>query len=221
MSINSAAINDAAINADSGTSALMSLASPLGAVRLLAYNDFTEAIGETVTRYVVDLVTPDGLVRVPISSWQATLQTGSSNYVQCVIPAVTPLVDSITAATEFVISRVADLPDDSEFVYEMARAPKSDARFDRGPTRHTCTLAGYSTAFAAQEEADAVTDRPLTKIRSVSTNSGGSRIRCAIDWLLRPGRRALLDGSPITASFINYYVGQNDSFMDVGERLVV
>lgn len=53
-------------------SAWAAAASPLGNPYAFAYHDFTAFIGDQITTYVMDLDTPDGLVRVPISSWQAT-----------------------------------------------------------------------------------------------------------------------------------------------------
>lgn len=192
--------------------------SPLGQPAVVAFHDFSFGLGDAVTRYVMDLVTPTGTVRVPISSWQATLQTGRSNYVQCVVPGVLTWVSAINAATEFVISRTADVPGVGVIEYEMARAPVGEARFDRGSINYTCTLSGYAQGFAADEEPSAVTDRVLAKVRSISSGSGGLRVRCAIDWLLRPGHRAIVDGSPFTAAYINYYVSGGDAYMDAGER---
>ncbi len=193
--------------------------SMIGVVRVRAAHDFTGALGDATTRYVMDLLTPDGAVRVPISSWQATLQTGSSNYVQCVVPACAPFVDAINTATEFVIYRRAEIPDGAAIEYEMARAPVQ-AQFDRGPQRHTCTLSGYSPAFVADETPPAAYDRALVAVRSISSGQGGTRVRCAVDWLLRPGHRAFADGAPLVASYINYYSpSTGDSYMDVGERI--
>jgi len=196
--------------------ARVSAASPLGIAQSLAYHDFTGQLGEVVTRYVMDLITPTGTVRVPISSWQATLQTGASNYVQCVIPACTPWNDAINAATEFVVYRAAQLPDGGSIEHEMARAPSEQARFDRGPSRETCTLSGYSPAFAASENPPATFDRELSGIRSISSGSS-YRVRSAVDWLLRPGHRALAGGAPFVVKFINYYVmNEFDAYMDAG-----
>jgi hypothetical protein len=207
-----------AVQAILPTTATLSAPAILGAARVLALHDFTGQIGDAITRYVMDLVTPTGTVRVPISSWQATLQTGRSNYVQCVVPAVLTWVSAINAATEFVVSRTATLPDGTVIEYEMARAPVDEARFDRGPTNYTCTLSGYATGFAVDEEPSTATDRVLSKVRSISSGSGGIRVRCAVDWLLRPGQRAFVDGSPFTVAYINYYVGGGDAYMDAGER---
>ncbi len=190
--------------------------SLLGAPALLAYHDFTASLGDIVTRYVMDLVTPTGTMRVPISSWQATLQTGSSSYVQCVIPACSIWMDAINGATEFVISRRAVLPSGMAIEHEMARAPAEQPQFDRGPTNHSCTLSGYSDAFAANDNPASIFDRPLTGARSISS-SGGHRVRCAIDWLLRPGHRALVNGISFVVRYINYYAPSNfDAYMDVG-----
>lgn len=198
------------------TIAMAQAVTMLGGPQPLAYHDFTGQIGDAVNRYVMDLVTPTGAVRVPISSWQATLQTGSSNYLQCVIPACTVWTGAINTATAFVISRRAVLPDGAAIEYEMARAPAESARFDRGPLRETCTLSGYSEAFAASENPPAAYDRALTGVRSIS--SGPSyRVRCAVDWLLRPGHRAFVEGAPFVVSYINYYAPPEfDAYMDVG-----
>lgn len=197
--------------------ATASAPSVLGQGGVLAYHDFTVGLGDAVSLYVMDLITPTGTVRVPISSWQATLQTGSSNYVQCVIPAVTMWASAINTATEFVVSRRAVLPSGLAVEQEMARAPAEQAQFDRGPLRHTCTLSGYSTAFAASANPPAVYDRALTGIRSISSGASNLRVRCAVDWLLRPGHRAYVEGAPFIVSYINYYAPSGfDSYMDVG-----
>lgn len=193
--------------------------SPLGAATATAYHDFTGQLGDLITRYTMDLITPTGTVRVPVSSWQATLQTGSSNYVQCVIPACTVWVGAILAATEFVISRRATLPNGAAIEMEMARAPADQAQFDQGPQRHTCTLSGYSDAFAEDLDPPATYDRTLAGVRSISTGEGNLRVRCAIDWLLRPGHRAYVNGTPFVVGYINYYAPSGfDAYMDAGSR---
>ena len=195
-----------------------SVVSPLGAARALARHDFTSMVGGLTVLYVMDLITPGGAVRVPISSWQATLQTGSSNYVQCVVPACLPWVDDLNTATEFVVYRHTVLPSGAAFDYEMARAPAGQVQFDRGTQRYTCTLSGYSTAFLADANPPAAYDRVLTGVRSISSGSL-LRVRCAVDWLLRPGHRAFVDGSPFVVGYINYYAPSGfDAYMDVGEQ---
>ncbi len=192
---------------------------PLMAVSVLGLHDFSAVLGSLVTTYVCDLVTPSGTVRVPISSWQATLRAGAKSYVQCVIPACTDLVDEVTAATEFAIYRRATLASGQVIEYEMARAPAQTRAFDQGPTNHTCTLSGYADGLPKQTDPPASYDRTLTGIRSQHTGAGGARIRCAIDWFLRPGQRAFYGTTPFIVSYINYYVPGFDQYMDVGEEL--
>ena len=207
------------INIEPTVEARLSVDSPLGASTPLATHDFTEVIGDATTYYVMDLTTPGGTVRVPISSWQATLQTGLSNYVQCVVPAVSAYVSAINSATQFKISRLVDVPGlAAPLTYEMATAPVQTTTFDQGPFRYTCTISGYSTGFAPNETPPAAYNRIMQGIRSISINQGGTRVRCSIDWLLRPSQRVFASSEEFVVSYINYYVGDGDAYMEVGER---
>jgi hypothetical protein len=196
--------------------------SALGSGKAVVWHDFTNLVDETSELiYVMDLITPGGLVRVPISSWQATLQTDAACYVQCVVPACTDWVDDIVTATEFVISRSARLTDGGAIEYEMARSPiaAGGLSFAQGTRNHTATISGYPDALTASDSPPVVQDRTLTGVRTVTDSGGGSiRVRADIDWLLRPGMRAYYGATEILVDFINYYVPGNDQYMDVGER---
>lgn len=204
-------------------SIILELPSLLPTIQSVAFHDFTGQLGDATTYYVMDLIGPGGTTRVPISSWQATLQTGQSNYVQCVVPAAQAYASAIAAADEFVISRLVSAPGVGDLAYEMATAPVQTATFDQGPSRYTCTLSGYSPGFAVEEDPSPAYHRTLQDIRSISVStvgeiSGGVRVRCSIDWLLRPGMLAILGNRTFIVAYINYYVGNNDAYMDVGER---
>lgn len=193
--------------------------SPLGSASVTAWHDFTGAVSETSTlAYVMDLIGPGGTVRVPISSWQATLQTDASCYVQCVVPACLPWVETIAAATEFVIYRRATLTDGSTIEYEMARSPLETRSYAQGGFNYTATLSGYPDALTANASPPTVYDRTLTRVRVVNDGDGGIRVTADIDWLLRPGMRAYFGETPILVDFINYYVPGSDQYMIVGER---
>ena len=187
---------------------------PLGGARATAVHDFSYKFGDVVTHYVMDLY--PGAVRVPIS-WQATLQTGAS-YVGSRDPGIADRSTRSTMPQSSSITRAADTSV-GRIEYEMARAPLeqiSMAEARRTTPPHWC---GYSTAFAENEEPDAAYDRTLTGIRSTTTGTAATRVRCAIDWLLRPGQRAYYDeGASFVVSHINYYVpATGDAYMDVGE----
>lgn len=205
---------------------LVSAPSPLGTPNTLVFSDFTTApdMLRSTDYYACDIVDGASTYRVKISSWQATLQLNASNYLQAVIPAVAQYMDILTGlsvAAEFVIIKGAFLSDGSTVENELARSTVS-LRFDQGPQRHTCTMSGYSDAFTLPGAPTTVTDRVLRNVRSSSTDTGGRRFRCAIDWFLQPGRTAIYGEQTMTVSYINYYVtmdGQGDAYMDVGERI--
>jgi hypothetical protein len=152
---------------------------------------------------------------LPISSWQATLQTGRSSYVQAVVPAASALYAGITARAnaggEFLIYSKATVSG-SSFEREIARAPLQTLRFDQGPQRATVTISGYTQIPASESS-----DRTLRSARSISVGSG-LRVRCAINLDLRPGQTAIIDGQSFEVAYLNFYVGRNDAYMDVGER---
>lgn len=60
----------------------------------------------------------------------------------------------------------------------------------------------------------------MTGLRSIyTTSTGKTRARCDIDWFLRPGDTAVVDGENVTVSYINYYVPSiGDAYMDIGDR---
>lgn len=190
--------------------------SPLGAMSAFVWHDFSGQVDGQTPRYRMTLTTPDGDVVAPISSWQATLQTLGACYVQCVVPAAEPYVDAITAATEFTIERIAVIAGQT-FAYEMASATLETAQMAQGPNRYTALLSGHSTAFAVDDGLPDSLNRDLVDVRSVFAEPRGLRVRCAVDWLLRPGMRAVLSGAPFVVGSINYYVADNDQYIDVNE----
>ena len=198
----------------------LSVGSPLGAAAALAFHDFTGQIDPGAPlRYVMDLTTPDGLVRAPISSWQATLQTGRSSYLQCVIPACEPYLDAINAATAFTINRIAGLVDGSSIEYQMATSPVGTKSLSQGTSNWTAVVDGYADATPEDDDPPEAYNRTLQDVRTISTQASGLRVRCGVDWLLRPAMRALLGDTPFIVSYINYYVTNGDQYMDVGERV--
>ncbi len=199
------------------------LPSPLeGAV----YTDPTPFIDPNASvLYVMDLIVDGELVRVPISSWQATLQTDSSSYVQCVVPACAPWLDLINEATEFVVSRVGTLYPTyggAQVEGPLARGPVQTVQVSQGGTNYSAVISGYVDALPANDDPDSLYDRELVGVRSIQTFGDTIYARCAIDWLLRPGQRAVYGSVNFVVTYINYYVTGNaksiDAYMDVGHR---
>jgi len=192
---------------------------PIGSAALDDFVDWAAGVDFLTTRTYYALDIDDRTlppIRIPISSWQATMQTGRSSFAQAVIPAAYLWESEIYARPdgEFIISRGAEFEDGSVQESELARAPLQTIRRDRGPTNDTLTISGYALIGPATANT-----RNLQNIRSISTTPG-IRVRCDIDWFLRPGQIANAGGTEFTVAYINYYANVGDQYMDVGERAV-
>jgi len=158
-----------------------------------AFVDWSASIDPITSQTYYACEIDDGVldaIRVPISSWQATVQTGRSSFAQAVIPAATDWVDPINARAE-----------SGEFIIYRG------VRYSDGSTQESELL----------PPAQSVLTRTLNNVRSESS-SGGFRVRADIDWFLRPGHTAISRGTSFTATWINYYANASDEYMDVGER---
>lgn len=190
-------------------------ASPLAAGAAVATHDFYEVLSDDPRHfYTMQLQTSAGAVRVPISSWQATLHVEDASFVQCVVPAADRWVDDLGDAESFVIFRKTTLLDGREIEAALASAPLQTLTFAQGGFNSTATLQGYLTDLAL--DPDAVATPTLHDVQTVFTYADGLRIRCAIDWQLRPGMTCYYGTTPIVVEYINYYVTQGQAYMDVG-----
>jgi len=191
---------------------------PLQPPSLFVFNDWAAAADPITSTNYYALDIDDGVldpVRIPISSWQATVQTDRASYAQAVIPAAAQWVDAVNdrASGEIIIRRGVRFSNGETLESELARAPIQNVRLDRGPTNVTMTISGY----AQLPESPASSTRILRNVRSESIGSG-LRVRCDIDFFLRPGHTASARGTEFTVSYINYYANASDEYMDVGER---
>jgi len=189
-----------------------------GLAEFTPFDDWAAAVDPITSQVYYALELDDGVldpVRIPISSWQATVQSGRASYAQAVIPAATQWIDAVTARAggEFIVYRGVRYQNGDTQEAELARAPLNDVRLDRGPTNVTMTISGYAQLAAA----GSVLNRTLRNVRSESS-SGGFRVRCDLDFFLRPGHIANSRGTEFLVSYINYYVTGGDEYMDVGER---
>lgn len=172
----------------------------------------------TTTRFSV-LDVDDGVlapIRIPISSWQATLQADRSSFVQAVIPAALPWVGPLNdrkTSGEIILSHGVRFMDGSTEEWEVVRAPFQQFFLDRGPQRYTGRLSSYTTLAAGT----ANNIHTLRNIRSTSVSTG-LRVRCDLDPTVRPGHTVVADGTSFVAAYINLYANDSDRYMDVGER---
>lgn len=190
--------------------------SPLGAVLARAMHDFTGELVDAPSSYVMDLITPDGAVRVPVRSCQATIQTGQALYAQCVVPAVLQWASTISEATEFALYRVGRLADGRSVEACLARHALQTVQFAQGPFNYSATLSGYADALA--EVTPPFGPRALEDVRATFITGTNYRIRCAPDWLIAPGHTVTYGATSFTASYINHYATGSDQYIDVGQR---
>lgn len=194
--------------------------SPIGDPSARIFVDWASSLDPITTRtyYACDIQAPGmDTIRVPISSWQGTQQTRRASYLQAVVPVATEWLDAITERSggEFIICRGAIQTDGSKSETEMARAPIQESTYNEGPQNATVTLSGYLRLL---DDPAGPSVRQLTGIRQRSITAGSLRVRCDIDWFLRPGGQCSAVGTQFRADWINYYVGQNQEYMDVGQR---
>ena len=156
-------------------------------------------------------------IRIPISSWQATVQTDRSSYAAAVIPGALQWVDAVNDRADtgrFTVYRGVRYQNGETQEREMASAPLQVVQFDQGPTNATMSISGYETVSAPAYELT----RTLKNVRSRSISAAGLRVRCDIDFFLRPGHTAVAQGDELQVAYINYYANSSDEYMDVGER---
>ncbi len=210
------------LHAITGRTGIVAVHSPLGFARVIVEHDWTGLLagGGAVEFYVCDLIDDGEVVaRLPISSWQGTARLDASSYLQAVVPAVADhvsIINSLSDSAIFSVSRGARLPTGEVIVSEMARSVIDEVQLDQGAQRYTCTLSGYSAAIG-----EPITETPpartLQGVRSVSSSTGSVRVRCEVDWFLKPGAPAVAGALALVPTYISYFVGNGDAYMDAGE----
>lgn len=186
-----------------------------------AYSDPMRSIDFSFpATYVADLVmSDDELVRVPITAWQATQQVLLACNAQCTVPACAEWADDLADAEELVISCVgrqfARLGGE-EVEWPLIRVAIQSVQDVRTVYAHDAIVFGTADSFSAPDtDIDPGYDRELRDARSMSVGPTNMNMRCAIDWLLQPGQRAVYGGYSYIASRIDYSAVGGDAYMDV------
>lgn len=189
-------------------------AAPLPAMDTVWGDDYNPASDQHFYRAEIESAV-HGVLSVPISSWQATLQEDRANFVQAVVPSVLTYVDDILlrAGSDFVIYAGVRFADGEVREIEVARAQAS-FRYDRGPTNTTGTLSGYR-----KTPVDTAPKTRIAKgIRSLSITESTTRARANIDFFLRPGDTVDLGDRTVLVAWVNFYANAQDQYMDFGDR---
>ena len=201
------------------TKATAWLPSPAGTPSLLGWIDWPDAINQNLDRqfYICELrKTGINSVRVPMMYLQATLNSRRSNFLSVVLPSddsFIPLITERLGGTFAVIRGVLKSGGTVREV-EMFEAPISLPGRSIGPTSSSIPLSGYTPAYVPTGALAGITRR-LQHIRTITTGVE-TRIRCAVDWWLKPGMIADTGTFTFEVGYINYYVTDNDAYCDIG-----
>jgi hypothetical protein len=179
------------------------------------FQDWTSSLPSSIlqTFYTLTITGSPDLV-VPISSWQATLQTGErSDYLQATIPAAGNLSEAISERQDgrLIIRKGYRFDDGSERSEIIVESEFSTIRSDRGPINYTITVSGYLQSKPAQSAT-----RKLSNVRSLNMSNGNYRARSDVDLFLQPGMTVEAVGIYFTANYINFYANGVDQFCEVG-----
>lgn len=156
-----------------------------------------------------------GELRVPMSSFQATMRRTGKSFLQAIVPAG----DSVLPALEYGALMQVQLgyyypsADEYDGLETIALAPLEQIRSDEGPTRFTLTLSGYGDFPQADPR-----ERTLQGVQTRSINQGARRVRCNVDLLLRPDNYAVdTNGESFRVGQIQYFVNDTSAAMEVIE----
>lgn len=187
-------------------------------MRLGFINSFTAQIAATLfdplERVEVYLLLI-GDLRVPMSSFQATMRREGKSFLQAIVPAGDTVLPLLEYGTMMQVQLGYYYPSVDEFdeLEAIALAPLEQIRSDQGATRYTLTLSGYGDFPAADPR-----ERTLHGIQTRSISQGVRRVRCSVDPLLRPGSYAVDgDGSSFQVEQIQYFVNATSAAMEVIE----
>jgi hypothetical protein len=215
----------------------VSLLGPEGQVQCKAFNDWTTATlpgrpNELFRIYYTCTIIPFGnsadKIIVPISSFQCTLRPSderASSYFQVVIPNGDLYISRIrqmmiSTTTFFLIERFAQFSKGQGAGILIAFPKMQNVTYNQGPTNATITLQSWDRyeSFSDYPENNAI---HIKSPMSVSI-SGGYRVRCAIEWWVRPGVIAFVDHpiipNPFLVEWVNMYVNADTEYMDIGGR---
>ncbi|MBR2512765.1 MAG: hypothetical protein IKE45_01870 [Halomonas sp.] len=200
--LNSSPLGSWALNANGGTLVIGCDDGPQGAL-------FDPL--ERVEVYLLQI----GDLRVPMSSFQATMRLKGQSFLQAIVPAGDAVLPALEYDTPMQVQLGYYYPSADEFsdLETIAQAPLEQIRSDEGATRYTLTLSGYGDLPKADPR-----QRVLHGIQTRSINQGVRRIRCSVDLLLRPGNYAIDgDGATFEVGQIQYFVNATSAAMEVYE----
>ena len=180
--------------------------------------DIMQMVGPPAAVTYQCVLTGTSDLTLPISSFQARIRSGDPTYLEVVVPDAAAYADDIADRTagEIIVRQAANVWEDGTIYYaEIARADFETLQSDQGPSAYTVRISGHRTETYATG-----TSRGLQNVSTISTQADGKRrIRCAVDFIVRPGFTATWnDGDDsMTVGMITLTVSVLQQTMDITE----
>ncbi len=158
-------------------------------------------------------LTGDPDIKIPISSFQGRLRSGSNTYLSVVIPGVDYALEiSDRADGQMVIEAAYNVAGIQRKIFEIIRVNLETIRMDEGSINKSITLTGY------RQETYTSKSVILTGKTYKSINDGKLLYRFAEpDLTLTPGDVVTIGYDSFTADVISYYVSPATCQMEVSE----
>ena len=180
---------------------------------------WTPVIGATVYRFALEHA--QNRVEIPISNFSGQLRSGEPSYLQVTIPDARRWAQDIAdfaaqSDTEMVIQAGYRYSDGSFQTQDIARTRLRNVRYDIGARSSSVQLDGIDTR---------INPAPKT-VTLIGANyrsqdeAGRLRYRCAMNFEIRPGDTAQINGETFIVGELSYNVTVNNATLEVAEVVI-
>ena len=186
--------------------------------RLEATAVWTPVISATVYRFALE--NSQGRAEMPISNFSGQLRSGEPSYLQVTIPDARRWAQVIAdfaaqSDTELVIQAGYRYSDGSFQTQDIARTRLRNVRYDLGARSSSVQLDGIDTRVNPSPKTVSLLG---ANYRS-QDEPGRVRYRCAMNFDIRPGDTALINGETFTVGELSYNVTVNNATLEVAEAV--
>ena len=175
---------------------------------------WTPVISATVYRFALE--NSQGRAEMPISNFSGQLRSGEPSYLQVTIPDARVWAGVIAdfaaqSDTELVIQAGYRYSDGRFQTQDIARTRLRNVRYDLGARSSSVQLDGIDTRV---NPAPKTVSLKGANYRS-QDESGRVRYRCAMNFDIRPGDTALINGETFTVGELSYNVTVNNATLEI------
>jgi hypothetical protein len=175
---------------------------------------WTPVISATVYRFALE--NSQGRAEMPISNFSGQLRSGEPSYLQVTIPDARRWAQDIAdfaaqSDTEMVIQAGYRYSDGRVKTQDIARTRLRNVRYDLGARSSSVQLDGIDTRINPTPKSVTLTG---ANYRS-QDESGWVRYRCAMNFDIRPGDTALINGESFQVGELSYNVSVNNATLEI------